>query len=371
MAGQTLNKLVAETLRKIPGWLYFAFQPRQLYPATYALITFLLSQFSALRADDTELGPNISAWLMNTPHSLTDAALIGIPLFVVQLILKRVRSPKAKFVVYQVGILATATLFAIILGLVNDRSSLTVAFGVSRVYLTIAVLSLFAGIVQRRLVKQVARAENALLETERQRSLLLSADEATRREVAAFLHNRVQAGLVVTAMQLKITAAKIGGTEETELNSLIQELEAIRKFDVRAAGQQLSPDFELLDLDEALQDIIRGYKKTMEVHTAIDRGVEGLQPEMTLGIYRICEQAMLNAAIHGAATQCTIRIQREGEHKIVLTVENNGHSVANQREIAGAGSAVVDAWVKKFKGEWSLVNDKNGRVSLTATMHVS
>ena len=379
MPGLTQNKpaVGVAAVGKFRSLLNFAFQPRALYPATYALITFLLSQLGAAQMNTSVLGPSVYTWLASSPKSLAFAALIGVPMFVLNETLKRTKSVAGKYVVYQGGIIAISIMYALLQGVINARGSGPVTFGIVRLYLVISALSILAALFQRRLFRQVTRAENALLETERQRSLLLTADEATRREVAAFLHNRVQAGLVVTAMQLKMTAAKIGGPEEAELNSLIEELEQIRKFDVRSAGQQLSPDFELLDLEEALQDLIRGYKKTMEVHTVIDSDVTGLSAEMTLGIYRICEQAMLNAAVHGAATQCTIHIARDGAgaRKIALTVENNGSWDASQGQVSGAslassgaGAAVIEAWVKKFKGEWSLTGGANSVVTLKAVL---
>ena len=347
MPGLTQNEpaLGVAAWGKVRSLLSFAFQPRPLYPATYALITFLLSQLGAAQMNTSVLGPSFYTWLASSPKSLAFAALIGVPMFILNETLKRTKSVAGKYVFYQGGIIAISIMYALLQGVINARGSGPVIFGIVRLYVVIAALSILAALFQRRLFRQVTRAENALLETERQRSLLLTADEATRREVAAFLHNRVQAGLVVTAMQLKMTAAKIGGPEEAELNSLIEELEQIRKFDVRLAGQQLSPDFELLDLEEALQVLIRGYKKTMEVHTVIDSDVAGLSAEMTLGIYRICEQAMLNAAVHGAATQCTIHIAQDGggARKIALTVENNGSWDASQGKVSGASLASAGA----------------------------
>jgi glucose-6-phosphate-specific signal transduction histidine kinase len=369
MTGQELTRkgLISKS---ISAGLTFVFQPRRLYPVTYGFIVFLLNQFATLTLLPSDFGPNLTTWLDGATRSLMDGALFALPLFFLNQTLKRLASATLKVVVYQVGVLTTAIIFAVVQGAFYDRGGTSIIFGISRIYLTIAGVSIFAGVVQNRLEKQMVRAEAAVLQIEKQRSLMLSAEESTRREVADFLHNRVQAGLVVTAMQLRITAAKVGGQLENELASIIEELESIRRLDVRAASRQLSPDFEILDLTQALTELGQIYAKSMEVKLQFDSPGQILTPELSLGIYRICEQALLNASVHGSATQSVIDLKINNPKTLTLNISNNGSWVTSLDSLKGGGSAIIDAWFKKYRGEWSIAQQSEGSVALVGVLRL-
>ena len=72
------------------------------------------------------------------------------------------------------------------------------------------------------------------------------------------------------------------------------------------------------------------------------------------GLYRICEQGLLNAAIHGHAAQCSIDISLNANDDFELVLHDNGVGLNGSSIKPGMGSTVIAAWVESLNGQWSL-----------------
>jgi signal transduction histidine kinase len=83
-------------------------------------------------------------------------------------------------------------------------------------------------------------------------------------------------------------------------------------------------------------------------------------------IYRICEQGLLNAAIHGHATECAIDVTRTPDDKLVLHLNDDGFGMQGDTLKLGMGMTVISAWVEALDGRWSLEPGSSG-MTLTAT----
>jgi signal transduction histidine kinase len=217
--------------------------------------------------------------------------------------------------------------------------------------------------------RQTAIAELALEQVELQREQLLQADEAARREVADYLHDTVQATLVVVGLQLRSLAEEVPGEQAAGMRSLVDELETVRMRDIRRASRQLSPDIRAIGLNGALKELASNYADTMRVRVTCEVDVPGDQAQLALAVYRIVEQGLLNAAVHGRPENCEVVVTRSDQRTriratprsqsqsdelpIIVTVTNDGAPLARGHS-QGAGSAVIGAWVERFKGSWSL-----------------
>ena len=222
------------------------------------------------------------------------------------------------------------------------------------------------GIVGDRVARQRDRAERALEQVERQREQILVADEQARRDVADYLHDSVQADLVVLAMQLEALAGRMPSTYAEQVRSVIEELENVRLLDVRAASRRLSPDIATLGLIGALDETAQGYAHTMTVTVECPDPLPQGAGDEHLAVSRIVEQALLNAAVHGKATNCRVTVRVVSPSAIGVTIVNDGAPLLEGRE-PGAGMAVIDAWVERCGGTWSL-NQGNGEVILDARL---
>lgn len=244
-----------------------------------------------------------------------------------------------------------------------------------RMFVPLWVINAVLGTVFARIQKESTTAQDALQTVVAQRRLLLESEERVRGQVAAYLHDRVQTDLV--AIGLRIRAAASTGSPETvrQVDVALAELERVRADEVRRASRQLSPNLVNVALDTALRELADSYRPGMMVTVAISpKAASRLQgrSEVTraTGMYRICEQALLNSAVHGHASECSIRIVVDDADAYVLEIRDNGVGLAGAPLVPGMGSTVISAWVESLAGEWSLHPSPPG-VTLTAVVPVT
>ena len=222
---------------------------------------------------------------------------------------------------------------------------------------------------EQRLRNEIAEKERSLQLLSEQRELIIEADETARRSIADFLHDRVQASMVVLSMQLNRIADESGDGVGTQLRSITDELERLRKFDLRSASQRLSPDLRIIGLQGALEDLQRFYSSAMQVEIHLDPRFRDVQSgdhhHRDLCAYRIIEQGVLNAAVHGKARSCKVAVEAMPSGGWRIDVRNDGAALVDGAQ-PGAGSAIIDAWAHSLDGQWRLENE-DGWVRLTVT----
>ncbi len=210
-----------------------------------------------------------------------------------------------------------------------------------------------------RIQKESNTAQAALDVVVAQRRLLLESEERVRGQVAAFLHDRVQTDLVSIALRVRAAIGQTPDTMTRELTSIITDLERLRSHEVRRASRRLSPNLANVSLEAALRELSESYRPAMDVTILISEAVtNGLleSPDVTraTGLYRICEQGLLNAAAHGLATECSIQVTITPNNDLVLHLTDNGIGFQEKSMQPGMGSAVISAWSDALHGTWSL-----------------
>jgi signal transduction histidine kinase len=241
-----------------------------------------------------------------------------------------------------------------------------------RIFVPILIINAVVGTIFARIQKESDTAQDALQTVVAQRRLLLESEERVRGQVAAFLHDRVQTDLVSIALRVRATIGQTPEVMTSELTSVITELERVRSQEVRRASRQLSPNLATVSFDAALRDLAESYRPAMDVdinvHESVANRIEQCDDDTrATGLYRICEQGLLNAAIHGHATECSIQVTLTPRDELVLHLTDNGVGLQGKPVQPGMGSTVISAWVESLRGEWSLEQEADG-VVLTATI---
>lgn len=223
------------------------------------------------------------------------------------------------------------------------------------------VFNVSAGLVNQRLVKQVelAQAANAALETQRNR--VISAGEDARKQVADFLHDRLQSDLVLLGLQMQRSLDRFGPDGKPVAKAFIEEIERIRQVDVRNISKQLAPELDGPSLKPAIEDLLERYQKVLKTSIEITETGELLR-SVKLACYRIIEQAVLNASKHGAASQVEVKLT-EFESFVEIQVWNDGHPLPPNPS-PGTGFAVFDDWTEQHRGNWEIRPKGNGTVLL-------
>ena len=230
---------------------------------------------------------------------------------------------------------------------------------VSRLFVPLWFMSSLLGLLLGRIQKQSDRAQAALQTVVKQRRLLLESEERVRGQVAAYLHDRVQTDLVSIGLRVRAAVALEPKEMAREIESAMDELERVRSEEVRSASRQLSPNLAHVDLNTALRELAGAYRPGLIITSVVSDPVAKalrLPTELSraTGIYRICEQGLLNAAIHGHATECSIQVWFNSDNEFVVEIHDNGVGLPPKRVEPGMGFSVISAWVESMNGRWSL-----------------
>jgi len=293
----------------------------------------------------------------SAPRTIASALAVGVASGVTMWLFRRFASRQVSrmpgYALAVISVSFTAVLVRTATGTIlefpNFEPAANFAFTWLRALVFAFIMLALLGASQRRLQQQVDRVDAALAVTQAQAEALLAADEEVRHQVSLLLHDRVQAGLIAACLQLRRT---LGSDElrDEQVRQVADNLEQLRALDVRRAVHALSPNLREVDLLTALDELADTYRPAMTIDiTAPDD--PAIPESLRLGIYRIVEQALLNAAVHGNAPRCSVRVEEKG-HDVLLVIADDGEGLAAEVK-PGFGSTLIDTWCRALGGTWS------------------
>ena len=204
---------------------------------------------------------------------------------------------------------------------------------------------------ERKILNKLEHADHLVEQLKADREELVNLDEAVRRQTSQFLHDRVQSDLMVIGMKLK----SISGQSSDEVNEIIERsiarLENSRGEDLRDLIQTLSPNFDTGGLKGSLEILIRHYETSMSVVVQVDNQSEKLDSLHQLGIYRIIEQALLNAFVHGPAKNVLVTVSTSSRSATEISIADDGPGSDLIKIQSGVGSAIIESWVGIIGGK--------------------
>lgn len=349
--------------------------PVRLGPVFFLTLPFGIavtsgSRFSVL----PEMSPSDALEIL-LPNLLSAALLVGIlalarrvfPVFITRL---------SGYLIVIAGSCSAVAIIRLAAGIAPQESlpNLSIALVISPVRLTLIVLVILAvtGMVTRRLTFEARRADQALLIAREQQVQLLSEDERVRSQIASILHDRVQADLISIGLQLQELASDLAPGQRADLRHSIDRLEKLRSIDVRRAARALSPSQgDFLDLQSAIEDLAAQYlpslRSLVSVVPEVDDGLAHASSWARLGAYRIIEQALLNAAVHGRARNCRVHVSLHDGDRLEVLVTDDGRG-PSQNPVPGLGTAVITTWTRALDGHWSLTPGEEGGAVLRAEL---
>jgi signal transduction histidine kinase len=203
---------------------------------------------------------------------------------------------------------------------------------------------------ERRIVERLATATDLVHKLEAEREGLIHSDENLRRQTSQFLHDRVQSDLMVVGMQLKSISGKSSAEVNEVIDRAIIRLETTRASDLKNLIQVLTPNLEAGSLPAALDILLEQYRTNMEVSVKIDAATEELDSEILLGIFRIVEQSILNALVHGPAKRVQINVTTDSRGVTDIIVSDDGPGIPVEQITSGLGTSIIDSWVGILNG---------------------
>ena len=313
-------------------------------------------------------------WFENVVPSLAIAFVFVIPLLVAEVLRTRVFRRRLTYSWY----FTTLTVSS----LVGSAAILTTLFGVSysivrlyeitavglRILVTEVAILAVVGFMQRRLEREVDRANAAATELADQKEVVMRTEEQSRRAVADFLHDRVQSMLVTSTMQLRSIAERTDGQSSSELRSVAEHLDELRSIDVREANARLSPNIAVVGLGVCIEQLIASLDPTVESLVHIDPALREWatrKPDVDitpLGLFRIVEQSASNSVVHGHARRIDVTISAH-EESIHARVVDDGRGLSAEGT-PGTGTSVIDSWAQILRGTWQRRNRSVGGVEV-------
>lgn len=203
---------------------------------------------------------------------------------------------------------------------------------------------------ERAIWNRLKSADQLVAKLEVDREGLVKADEELRQQTSRFLHDRVQSDLMVASMKLKTVSGKSSDEVNEVIERVIARLEQTRSADIKDLVQILSPNFEAAGLEESVNVLAQAYRTSMDVAISVDGPSEKLSEEKKLGAFRIIEQALINALIHGPAKNVKIALETDALGASRLEISDDGPGSSNVVDGSGVGTAVIDSWVGILKG---------------------
>lgn len=349
------------------------------WPLRPAVSFFVVWYFYVATATGQLLGrENVapSDWIRSVAVDATPAALV---LALIILVGRAWQSGRGVRLLSYFVTLLTAASVALVVRLVIGavplstlEAPLPIIVGVLRIAALLTITLAIAGALTARLQRQVEATQSALAQVEEQQELMLAADESARRQVAALLHDRVQAGLIASGLELRMLMNTSSESDRIAMRQIIARLEDLRTLDVRRAARALSPDLRDVDLQTALEDLAAQYEPAMgtvvRVSPELDSRRAELGDEIVLAVYRVVEQSLMNAAQHGRAQHAEVLVDLDGG-RVTITVSDDGRGVTSSPR-QGLGSAVLTTWTRLFNGEWSLASGDRGGAVVRVTLRV-
>lgn len=254
----------------------------------------------------------------------------------------------------------------------GTADNFTLVGGVIRIFLGLCLAMAVVGSVTNRLQRQITLTEDALELAQRQQIQIIAADEEARRQTSALLHDRVQAGLLSSCLELQQFKGSLPMASIEQLQPIIDRLEALRSLDVRSAARALSPNLVDVDLQTAIEELAMQYEThlvvSVRVSPDIDRDRTQLGQMVLLGVYRIVEQALLNAAVHAHASEVEVVVSRSAD-ECHVTVTDDGIGLQGEPG-RGTGATLIDTWTRSLNGAWHWEPNPAGNgTQLVASVH--
>jgi signal transduction histidine kinase len=222
-----------------------------------------------------------------------------------------------------------------------------------------------------------AQLRDQLTRLEHSQRLAVEAEERTRREIAEFLHGRVQTRLLLAWNQLSDYPDSPDETSRAALvKSVCDDLERIRETDVRQASHVLHPSVIRMGLVSACRSLASRIAEVLTVQIEVSPGFTDLDvigksklpADVRLIAYRVIEEAIGNTLRHAKASHVKLNFSRVEQDTFEVIIQDDGIGFDPSLPHAGLGFASIDARVHAVRGVWDIHSHIGGPTALTVRL---
>lgn len=231
----------------------------------------------------------------------------------------------------------------------------------ARALIVLLLVHGISGAVTWRLTEKNRQIQQALDTAQRQQVDLVRADEEVRQQMASLLHDQVQSSLIAVCLRLQSLSGRVPAEERSLLVDAVDRLEQVRALDVRNAVRRLSPSLDEVDLQSALEELATTYEPSVTVDICVDARVDnaGIDSQVRLAAYRIVEQALMNAVVHGGSSRIRVEVAIDGD-SVRVSVVDDGTGLPTTAVSEGMGLLLISTWTRALGGHWTLDSPGQG-----------
>lgn len=201
--------------------------------------------------------------------------------------------------------------------------------------------------------------------------LIFRIENETRQEVGAWLHGTLQPQLTRLARDLRSASSN-------ENDLFAQRVDELSEKYVRAYSHDLFPPALIISLEVGLETLLDGRAELNLDHRLTNGSNIGfsiwspelgakeadsplrliLGRERAYAAYRIIEEAVVNAEKKSNTSRIVVDVYIE-DSTLRISVHDNGAPIPESTE-PGLGHSIINAFVEKFDGKWSVTNVSDG-----------
>jgi signal transduction histidine kinase len=197
--------------------------------------------------------------------------------------------------------------------------------------------------------------------------------EEEQRHIARELHDNIGQRLSLLSIQLGSLSDRRSSNaiDANELGELMQEVDELISEVHNLSHSMHSAKLEYLGLEDALAEMCRtiSLRHHIDVYFQLDgtRGNQG--PELSLGFYRIAQEALNNVIKHSGATRVRVTLSRTSEHLTMQICDNGiGFDVAKAATCSGLGLASIGERVLSLHGTLSVDSSPGEGTSISVVV---
>jgi len=219
-------------------------------------------------------------------------------------------------------------------------------------------------LAEKALLSREARLRASYYRTRELAGALIDAQEAARIALARDLHDDICQDIIGIAMSIDTVAQSSGRIQDPENQYALTKLHQgtlVVAGRVRVISHELHPAvLQLLGLVPAVKahclEVEARYHAQVALHTTGD--LTSIHPATALCLFRVAQESMRNAAVHGEARHLEVSLTRFGDD-IELAIHDDGRGFdveSTRRNSPGLGLVSMEERVHTAGGEvmmWS------------------
>jgi signal transduction histidine kinase len=235
-------------------------------------------------------------------------------------------------------------------------------------------------VAEEALVRQGVAVANAG-ELQRSRHRLLAIHERVRRDIAAQLRDGLHEQLLILKGQLQELLDGPGSAPEAArvATEAIHRLDQVIEPHLAALSRRLYPSALSHGLLPAFQAFPDQFGAALALEIELDEklvleemaGRHPVPEHVALALYRIAEEALLNAARHAKAAKTSVRLERPRDNWLRLTVRDDGRGFDLESAPPGLGLAIMQDYAGNAQGKCLVRSSPGAGTEVTAVLPFS